>query len=164
MIAHFGLPFGATAAIDAGHLIFTRRSVGGESRALLGFRLFSAASTTYTTRLHLLFYAGRMRLTWPLVAREKEMRLIEAALTDPDASGIVISGSAGVGKSRVAREALDAAASRGCEVRWVVGTSCGRGLPLGALLRATLLDELVDGGHRARSSPKTASENRNWPF
>ena len=133
MIAHFGLPFGATAAIDAGHLIFTRRSVGGESRALLGFRLFSAASTTYTTRLHLLFYAGRMRLTWPLVAREKEMRLIEAALTDPDASGIVISGSAGVGKSRVAREALDAAASRGCEVRWVVGTSCGRGLPLGAL-------------------------------
>ena len=61
------------------------------------------------------------------------MRLIEAALTDPDASGIVISGSAGVGKSRVAREALHAAASRGCEVRWVVGTSCGRGLPLGAL-------------------------------
>ena len=74
-----------------------------------------------------------MRLTWPLVGREKEMRLIEAALTDPDASGIVISGSAGVGKSRIAREALDAAASRGCEVRWVVGTSCGRGLPLGAL-------------------------------
>jgi DNA-binding CsgD family transcriptional regulator len=74
-----------------------------------------------------------MRLTWPLVGREKEMRLIEAALTDPAASGIVISGSAGVGKSRIAREALDAAASRGCEVRWVVGTSCGRGLPLGAL-------------------------------
>ena len=46
MIAHFGLPFGATAAIDAGHLIFTRRSVGGESRALLGFRPFWAASTT----------------------------------------------------------------------------------------------------------------------
>ena len=74
-----------------------------------------------------------MRLTWPLVGRAEEMRFIEAALSDPDASGIIISGSAGVGKSRIAREALAGAASRGCEVRWVVGTSCGRGIPLGAL-------------------------------
>jgi DNA-binding CsgD family transcriptional regulator len=74
-----------------------------------------------------------MRLTWPLAGRGEEMRLIEAALSDPDASGVVISGSAGVGKSRIGREALVGAASRGCEVRWVVGTSCGRGIPLGAL-------------------------------
>ena len=45
----------------------------------------------------------------------------------------MICGAAGVGKSRIAREALDAAASRGHEVRWAVGTSCARGLPLGAL-------------------------------
>lgn len=74
-----------------------------------------------------------MRLTWPLVGRTQEMRLIAAALADPGASGMVISGSAGVGKSRIAREALDAAAASGCEIRWVVGTSCGKGLPLGAL-------------------------------
>jgi DNA-binding CsgD family transcriptional regulator len=74
-----------------------------------------------------------MRLTWPLTGRSKEMRLIEAAISDPDASGIVICGAAGVGKSRIAREALESAASKGCEVRWVVGTSCARGLPLGAL-------------------------------
>ena len=74
-----------------------------------------------------------MRLTWPLVGRAKEMRLIEAAISDPDVAGVVICGPAGVGKSRIAREALDGAASRGCEVRWVVGTSCGRGIPLGAL-------------------------------
>ncbi|MDT5070422.1 MAG: hypothetical protein QOK02_6577, partial [Mycobacterium sp.] len=61
------------------------------------------------------------------------MRLIEAALADTDASGVVISGSAGVGKSRIAREALAGAATKGCDVRWVVGTSCGRGIPLGAL-------------------------------
>ena len=83
--------------------------------------------------VHLLFYAVHMRLTWPLAGRGEEMRLIEAALSDPDASGVVISGSAGVGKSRIGREALVGAASRGCEVRWVVGTSCGRGFPLGAL-------------------------------
>ncbi|WP_164478824.1 ATP-binding protein [Mycolicibacterium stellerae] len=74
-----------------------------------------------------------MRLTWPLAGRGEELRLIEAALSDADASGVVISGSAGVGKSRIAREALTGAAARGCELRWVVGTSCGRGIPLGAL-------------------------------
>lgn len=72
-------------------------------------------------------------MTWPLVGRGEEMRLIEAALSDADASGVVISGSAGVGKSRIAREILAGSASGGCEVRWVVGTSCGRGIPLGAL-------------------------------
>jgi DNA-binding CsgD family transcriptional regulator len=60
------------------------------------------------------------------------MRLIEAALSDEGSSGIVICGAAGVGKSRVAREALDAAASRGCVTHWAVGTSCARTLPLGA--------------------------------
>ncbi len=74
-----------------------------------------------------------MRLTWPLTGRAEETRLIEAAVADPGASGIAICGAAGVGKSRVAREALDSAAARGCDVRWVVGTSCARGLPLGAL-------------------------------
>ena len=74
-----------------------------------------------------------MRLTWPLAGRAEEMRLIGAAMSDPATSGVVICGRAGVGKSRVAREALDAAAAAGSEVRWVVGTSCGRGLPLGAL-------------------------------
>ena len=64
-------------------------------------------------RTYLPFYAVRVRLTWPLTGRSKEMRLIEAAISDPGVPGIVICGAAGVGKSRIAREALDAAASRG---------------------------------------------------
>ena len=60
------------------------------------------------------------------------MRLIEAALSDRGSSGIVICGAAGVGKSRIAREALDSAASRGWVTHWAVGTSCARTLPLGA--------------------------------
>lgn len=72
-------------------------------------------------------------LTWPLTGRSKELGLIAAALSDAGTSGIVICGVSGVGKSRIAREALDAAASRGGDVRWVVGTSSARGLPLGAL-------------------------------
>ncbi len=37
-----------------------------------------------------------------------------------------------MGKSRIAREALSAAASQGCETRWTVGTSSARAIPLGA--------------------------------
>ena len=83
-------------------------------------------------RPYLRSYPVSVRLTWPLTGRSKEMRLIEAAISDPGPSGIVICGAAGVGKSRIAREALSAAASRGCETHWVVGTSSARTLPLGA--------------------------------
>src|SRR6476619_1051085 len=74
-----------------------------------------------------------VRLGWPLTGRSKEMRLIEAALSDRDCSGIVVCGAAGVGKSRIAREAMTSAASNGCEVRWVVATNSARALSLGAL-------------------------------
>ncbi|MDT5360985.1 MAG: hypothetical protein QOC69_2747 [Mycobacterium sp.] len=73
-----------------------------------------------------------MRLSWPLTGRSEEMRAIEAAIVDPDVAGIVVCGAAGVGKSRIAREALSAAVLRGCEGRWAVGTSSARTLPLGA--------------------------------
>ena len=73
-----------------------------------------------------------MRLAWPLTGRSEQLRAIEAAIADADVGGIVISGPAGVGKSRIAREALDLAASNGCETRWAVGTSSARKLPAGA--------------------------------
>ena len=59
-----------------------------------------------------------MRLTWPLTGRLEEMRLIETAISEPDTSGIIVSGAAGVGKSRIAREALSSAARKKCEERW----------------------------------------------
>jgi len=60
------------------------------------------------------------------------MGAIEAAIFASDACGIVVYGAAGVGKSRIAREALSAAESQGCECRWAVGTSSARAIPLGA--------------------------------
>ncbi len=45
---------------------------------------------------------------------------------------MVICGASGVGKSRIAYEALSAAASRGCETHWAAGSSAARTLPLGA--------------------------------
>ena len=49
-----------------------------------------------------------------------------------DVAGLLICGASGVGKSRIAREALSAAASEGCETRWTVGTSSAQAIPLGA--------------------------------
>ena len=60
------------------------------------------------------------------------MRTIEAAISASAVAGMLVCGAEGVGKSRIAREALAAAASRGCETRWTVGTSSARDIPLGA--------------------------------
>jgi DNA-binding CsgD family transcriptional regulator len=60
------------------------------------------------------------------------MRTIVAAVSDPDLAGILVNGPAGVGKSRIVREALASVASDGFEARWAVGTTSARTLPLGA--------------------------------
>ncbi|MDT5015591.1 MAG: hypothetical protein QOD39_1751, partial [Mycobacterium sp.] len=73
-----------------------------------------------------------MRLTWPLIGRSEEMRTVAAAVSDPDLAGILVSGPAGVGKSRLVREALSSVASSGFEARWAIGTTSARKLPLGA--------------------------------
>ena len=73
-----------------------------------------------------------MRLTWPLIGRLEEMQTIKVAISAPDLHGIVVCGAAGVGKSRIAREALSAVGSGKYECRWAVGTTSARTLPLGA--------------------------------
>ena len=72
-----------------------------------------------------------MRFSWPLIGRSEEMRAIERAVAAPD-SGILVYGAAGVGKSRIAREALAAAESRGFDTRWMVGAVPAPEMPLGA--------------------------------
>jgi DNA-binding CsgD family transcriptional regulator len=73
-----------------------------------------------------------VRLSWPLMGRSEQLEAIKAAILASDASGIVVCGAAGVGKSRIVREAMAAAESQGYECRWVVGTSSARAVPLGA--------------------------------
>jgi len=74
-----------------------------------------------------------MRMQWPLIGRSEEMRAIQAAISASDVSGILVYGPAGVGKTRIAREALSAAESQGCEGRLAVGTTLARAIPLGVL-------------------------------
>jgi AAA ATPase-like protein len=77
-------------------------------------------------------WSSEMRLSWPLIGRTEETAALEAAILASDASGIVVYGAAGVGKSRIAREALSTAESHGFECRWAAGTSSARAIPLGA--------------------------------
>ncbi|WP_454789932.1 LuxR C-terminal-related transcriptional regulator [Mycolicibacterium lutetiense] len=95
-----------------------------------------------------------MRLAWPLTGRLEETRLIDAALGSTELSGIVIYGAAGVGKSRIAREALSTVGANGHETRWAVGTSAARALPLGTFARwvgtsdadsVALVSRVIDG-------------------
>jgi len=71
-------------------------------------------------------------MSWPFSGRTEEMRAVEAAISGSDVSGAVISGSEGVGKSRLVREALAAAAAQGCQTRLTAGASSARAVPLGA--------------------------------
>jgi DNA-binding CsgD family transcriptional regulator len=73
-----------------------------------------------------------VRLTWPLIGRSEEMRTIQAAISATELSGIVVRGAAGVGKSRIVREAMSAAAKDRYECRWTAGTTAAQTLPLGA--------------------------------
>ncbi len=72
-----------------------------------------------------------MERRWPLTGRDEELRGIAAAIR-PGAAGIVVAGPAGVGKTRLAREALPASEGRGTTVVWALGSRAARPLPLGA--------------------------------
>lgn len=71
---------------------------------------------------------------WPLVGRTEELAVVaEATRSGVDrARGIVLSGSAGVGKTRVAREAVGRFGGRSTRRHWIVGTASARSVPLGA--------------------------------
>lgn len=73
---------------------------------------------------------SRMCLSWPLAGRTAEMQTLQEAISNPEVSGVVVCGAAGVGKSRICREALSVAESQRREIRWAVCTSSARNVPL----------------------------------
>jgi DNA-binding CsgD family transcriptional regulator len=70
---------------------------------------------------------------WPLTGRGEEMELLTALFAaEAEQKGVVLAGGAGVGKTRLAREASAVAAERGWVVRSVHGTATAQAIPLGA--------------------------------
>src|SRR3954465_11322499 len=73
-----------------------------------------------------------MRERWPLTGRDDEMRVIADVVKSDDCQGIALAGRAGVGKSRLTREAAAIAAESGWSLRYIAATASGSTVPLGA--------------------------------
>src|SRR6266498_2709193 len=70
---------------------------------------------------------------WPFVGRDEELRSIAATYREASVSGVVIVGDAGVGMTRLAREALARLAAPGRCAEWVTATRSAAVIPLGAV-------------------------------
>ncbi|MGH3621386.1 MAG: ATP-binding protein, partial [Sciscionella sp.] len=76
---------------------------------------------------------GGVAVRWPLTGRANELAFIAELTRGGDGPvGVVLSGAAGVGKTRLAREVLSAVEQRGALAQWAVATASARALPLGA--------------------------------
>ena len=70
---------------------------------------------------------------WPLIGRREELSIIERTLGEDQYRGLLLAGAPGVGKTRLAREALAAAEAAGCETRWAVASRAVAAIPFGAV-------------------------------
>ncbi|WP_433509417.1 BTAD domain-containing putative transcriptional regulator [Nonomuraea sp. CA-143628] len=80
---------------------------------------------------------------WPFVGRDEELDTIRSCLRRGDAKGVVISGEAGIGKTRLAREIL--ARARGCRSEWVAATGSLAAIPFGAVANLLPADQIPEG-------------------
>jgi DNA-binding CsgD family transcriptional regulator/tetratricopeptide (TPR) repeat protein len=70
---------------------------------------------------------------WPLIGRAEELDVVAGAIGKSSASaGVVIFGDLGVGKSRLAHDAVSRC--EGAVVHWAAGSSAARAIPLGAFV------------------------------
>lgn len=82
--------------------------------------------------------APRLHASWPLAGRELELAMLEEAIgspgpRQPGPCGAVIVAPAGIGKTRLAREASVRARWVGFQSLWAVGTRAASVIPYGAL-------------------------------
>lgn len=70
---------------------------------------------------------------WPLCGRTEELRLLVAAATSGAHQAVVVSGAAGVGKSRLIQEALAKLAGQGWAAVYVPATRSASGIEFGAV-------------------------------
>ena len=74
-----------------------------------------------------------MDVAWPLVGRRAELEALSAVIGDTNAGGVVLAGAAGIGKTRLAREALTRAKAAEWDVEWLVATRAAASIPFGVV-------------------------------
>jgi DNA-binding CsgD family transcriptional regulator/tetratricopeptide (TPR) repeat protein len=70
---------------------------------------------------------------WPFVGRNDQLQLVSEAIGRPRTAGVVVAGGPGLGKTRLAAEALAQAKARGFEIAWVVAAQAAASIPFGPL-------------------------------
>lgn len=91
--------------------------------------------------------------TWPLVGRQRELASITSAVATKGPGGLVLAGAEGVGKTRLAREALAFASSIGRPAAWVAGVQAAASIPFGAFESVVALPQArIHGRHRLLGS------------
>ncbi|MEV1244094.1 LuxR C-terminal-related transcriptional regulator [Nonomuraea sp. NPDC049750] len=81
---------------------------------------------------------GRPGNLWPLVGRAATLRTVLSAATQADVGGVVIVGPPGVGRTRLAKEAVVRLTAAGHPTAWATGTRAAGAIPLGPLLHLAL--------------------------
>ena len=76
---------------------------------------------------------GKRTEDWPLVGRAAELHRLHDLVAGSDSPGVMIAGPAGVGKTRLALEALRLAEAAGMGTARVTATRAAAALPFGAL-------------------------------
>lgn len=99
------------------------------------------------------------RADWPLVGRSRQLVEVADALADPDTTGIVITGDAGVGKTRLARHAVTVARDAGFAEATVRATTAASTIPLGAF--APLVGDAGSGSAAALDAARRAVGDRS---
>ena len=88
---------------------------------------------------------GGEKLEWPLVGRSGELHRLRRLVSDGETPGVVIAGSAGVGKTRLALECVRLADKAGLATVRITATRAAAALPLGALAA------LLPAGHHGET-------------
>jgi DNA-binding CsgD family transcriptional regulator len=74
-----------------------------------------------------------VEVAWPLLGRRAELEALSAVLGDTHAGGVVLAGAAGIGKTRLATEALAQAKATGRDVEWLAATRAAASIPFGVV-------------------------------
>jgi DNA-binding CsgD family transcriptional regulator len=72
---------------------------------------------------------------WPLIGREEELADLVATMVMPGPGSVVLAGRPGIGRTRLARDALHQAQPAGFVTEWFVATSAAASIPFGAFAR-----------------------------